>query len=168
MACRIDLTEGHSWLEIYDHFPDEIRVSPTCFEELWSLRPEHPSKVTVYGHVHDTPRLMQTFGQSYYFSRQEHPALPITHPYLLHLLEWVQQHSGLPYAQILINWYRDGQDYIADHSDNEKSIVPDSPIYSFSFGAQRKFIIHSKNTPRCKKTEHEIPLKDNTLVIMCG
>lgn|SRR3989338_9872593 len=164
MFRTINLIEGHSWMELHT-LPEEIRVNPQVFEELWSLRPDCPSKVRVFGHLYDTPRLMQTFGQDYYFSGQEHPSLPVTHPYLIRLREWVHHHSGLPYGQILINWYRSGQDYIADHSDDEKSFVPGSAIYSFSFGAQRKFNIRSKKT---RVIEQELSLKNNTLVIMCG
>jgi hypothetical protein len=33
-----------------------------------------------------------------------HEALPITHSFLKKVLAWVQQHSGQPYSQLLVNW----------------------------------------------------------------
>ncbi len=37
------------------------------------------------------------------------------------------------YNQMLVNWYESGADYIGKHSDDEKALVYNSPIYSFSF-----------------------------------
>lgn len=45
----------------------------------------------------------------------------------------------------LANYYRDGNDSVGKHSDNEKSLVDGSSIMSISFGATRKFRFHEKN-----------------------
>jgi alkylated DNA repair dioxygenase AlkB len=69
---------------------------------------------------------------------------------------------------MLLNWYQDGQHTIGKHSDDERQLVPGSPIYSFSYGQQRDFKIASK-----PKSPHQIEtitlsLPGNSLLMMGG
>ena len=45
----------------------------------------------------------------------------------------------------LLNYYRNGKDYISMHSDNIKNLEESSLIVSISFGEKRKFKIHNKD-----------------------
>lgn len=79
----------------------------------------------------------------------------------------------------LCHWYRDGNDSIASHSDDETDLEPGSPIISLSFGATRTFVIRDKDgkkmlshdinsgsvivmlDPMQKNFKHEIPKDDS-------
>lgn len=89
------------------------------------------------------------------------------------VMEWVHTDSGgRPYYQLLVNWYADGAHHIGPHSDDERQLEPGAPIYSFSYGAERRFIIHKRfaNGKPGGGTEQELmlELRNNTLLTMCG
>jgi alkylated DNA repair dioxygenase AlkB len=78
--------------------------------------------------------------------------------------EYVKAKEGEEFNYALLNYYKDGEDSILQHSDNEKCIVPESTIASISFGTERKFIMK-----RIKdKKKIEIPLKNGSLLLMMG
>jgi len=45
---------------------------------------------------------------------------------------------------VLLNYYRDGNDKLGSHADDEETIKPNSPIASVSFGAVRKFVLRHR------------------------
>ena len=160
---KIILPEGNSWIENVV-LPDNIKCDEKTFEELLSLKPQERGKVVVFGKEFDVPRWQKSFGQDYFFSGLNHKAEKIEHPFLIKLLEFVNKHSGKEYKQMMINWYLEGTEYISPHSDDEKQLVENSTIYSFSFGATRDFVITSKKTD----FRQVIPLENNTLILMGG
>lgn len=58
--------------------------------------------------------------------------------------------------------YHNGSVGMGWHSDNEKSIVPNSTIASFSFGAERKFAFKHKKSKQTVSTV----LQNGTLLLM--
>ena len=56
-----------------------------------------------------------------------------------------------------------GDDYLGFHSDNEKSIVPDSMIYCASFGVTRDIVYASKKDPQ---TKHSYSLPSGSVYCM--
>jgi len=65
----------------------------------------------------------------------------------------------------LLNWYKDGQDSIGEHSDNEKGLVKRGVIACVSLGAERTFIFRNKKD---KKITHKISLANGSLIVMKG
>jgi len=161
----IQLPIGNSWVRVVKPLPIDIQVNSALFEKLWKLHPEERHTIMIYGKARQTPRWQQSYGKSYKYSGTTNVALPITEPYFQKLLNWVCEDSGLPYQQILVNWYQDGQHYIGAHSDDEKQLVPNSGIYSFSFGQERIFRVRNKKT---KKIFRDFPVTDNSLLVMGG
>lgn len=169
---KIELTDK-SWITRYPKIPDNLLMNSELFKEIWDLHPTEKETIKIIGKDVKMPRYSQSYGQSYYYSGKKHPKKKIEHSYLKDLLDWVRAHSGKNYMQILVNWYdASSGDYIGPHSDDEKQIVPNSSIYSFSFGTERKFKIHKKyvGSDGKKKTQifKTIPVKNNSLVIMEG
>lgn len=158
---KLNLTEK-SWIKIYT-LPKECQL--TDFESLWNLIPSERATITVFGKQHKVPRFLKAYGQDYHFSNENHTAEPIKDPFLLKLLHhvWMEEKNTSANG-ILVNWYRDGNDYIGPHSDDEKTLIPGAPIYSFSFGAERDFVLKNKKTKEC----FVFKLKDNTVCIMGG
>lgn len=68
-----------------------------------------------------------------------------------------------PYNCILINYYRDGNDYIAYHKDDEKDLVNEY-IPCLSIGGERKFSLKDKYTKHEEKIDKFV--FNNDLVII--
>lgn len=64
----------------------------------------------------------------------------------------------------MVNKYDDGNNYIGDHCDDEKTLDKGGVI-SISYGAVRKFRIRDKVT---KKIIIDIPTKSNSIIHMGG
>ena len=84
---------------------------------------------------------------------------------LAELKAQVEQVSGLEFNSVLINWYRDGQDSMGWHSDDEKSLGEAPQIASVSLGASRRFVLRKKSDHTNKK---ELLLTDGSLFLMLG
>lgn len=72
-----------------------------------------------------------------------------------------------PFNAVLVNWYEKPSDYIGFHSDLEKGICQETPVFSLSLGCKRKFAFLDKD----KKTrikELDIGLEHGTAVMMGG
>ena len=66
---------------------------------------------------------------------------------------------------VLMNWYRDGQDAMGWHSDNEKELGKNPSIASLNLGATRRFLFRNiKN----KEEKIEFSLTNGSLLIMAG
>jgi alkylated DNA repair dioxygenase AlkB len=86
-----------------------------------------------------TPRLTCWYGNTERIAG----TLPWT-PELQHIREQAEQLAGIKFNTVLLNYYRDGNDSVAWHSDKE-SIMGSQPIIaSVSFGQVRSFDIRNK------------------------
>ncbi|KAI5359431.1 putative alkylated DNA repair protein alkB 3 [Septoria linicola] len=73
----------------------------------------------------------------------------------------------------LIQLYRDGNDFISEHSDKTLDIVPESNIVNVSFGAQRTMRIRTKRGPTKEssttstaRTTYRVPTPHNSMITM--
>ncbi len=73
--------------------------------------------------------------------------------------------TGIRFTHCLANLYRDGNDSMGWHSDDEKELGQNPVIASISFGAERKFQLKHKEL---KDQKMEIPLEHGSLLIMKG
>ncbi len=83
---------------------------------------------------------------------------------LLELKKMAEEKTGETYNSCLLNLYHDGDEGMAWHSDDEKTLGKDSAIASFSFGAERKFSFKHKRT----KETVSIILENGSLLVMKG
>ena len=84
---------------------------------------------------------------------------------LLHIKNQIEQSFDVHFNSVLLNWYRDGEDYLNWHSDNEKELGLNPTIASANFGQTRDFAIRRKDD---KSQKMVLPLKHGTLLIMSG
>jgi len=145
---RVDLEPGlNSWIDIFPTLPKEVAMpNDGTFARIWSLHPDKRACGRVYGSkLIDFPRWDQLFGDSAYaFAGIDRAPAPLVDPYLKNVLEWVkeqQPENANSYRGILLNWMRDGSDYIGPHRDKESDMVKDLPIWSFSYGNDRDFVV---------------------------
>lgn len=89
-----------------------------------------------------TPRLTAWYGERL----QEEP-IPWT-PELLMIREKVEPLCGVTFNSVLLNYYRDGNDSVAWHSDKENVLGKRPVIASVTFGQVRSFDIR-------RKTDHK-------------
>lgn len=72
---------------------------------------------------------------------------------------------GKSFNSVLLNLYRDGNDKMGWHSDNEKELGPDPCIASLSFGATRYFDLKHKQD---KTKRFRFELSSGMLLVMSG
>ncbi|PTB64521.1 hypothetical protein BBK36DRAFT_1123691 [Trichoderma citrinoviride] len=71
------------------------------------------------------------------------PLLPFS-PTVKAIKDEVEKHLGHPLNHVLIQFYRDGNDYISEHSDKTLDIVRGSYIANLSLGAERTMTLRTK------------------------
>jgi len=89
-----------------------------------------------------TPRLTAWYGE-----RLEEEPVPWT-PELLMIKEKVEPLCGVTFNSVLLNYYRDGNDSVAWHSDKENVLGKRPVIASVTFGQVRSFDIRRKTDHR--------------------
>jgi alkylated DNA repair dioxygenase AlkB len=89
-----------------------------------------------------TPRLTAWYGE-----RLEEDPIPWT-PELLMIKEKVEPLAGVTFNSVLLNYYRDGNDSVAWHSDKENVLGKRPVIASVTFGQVRSFDIRRKTDHR--------------------
>ncbi|MES2806979.1 MAG: alpha-ketoglutarate-dependent dioxygenase AlkB [Bacteroidota bacterium] len=102
-------------------------------------------------------------GYSYTYSNTTKHALGWTKA-LLELKTLVEELTGQQYNSCLLNLYHDGNEGMAWHSDDEKSLGKDTSIASLSFGAERKFALKH----RVSKQPVALTLAHGSLLVMKG
>jgi alkylated DNA repair dioxygenase AlkB len=83
---------------------------------------------------------------------------------LLELKKLVEEKTGEVFNSCLLNLYHTGEEGMAWHSDDEKTLGENAAIASFSFGAERKFSFKHKQT----KEVVSMMLEHGSLLVMKG
>jgi alkylated DNA repair dioxygenase AlkB len=100
--------------------------------------------IRVFGTWHKEPRWTAWWGPSYSYASVHWPARTLTGPWA-ELTTRVAEMAGAQYNAVLVNGYRNGQDAMGWHRDNEPEIDPSS-IASLSLGATRTFKVRNRQT----------------------
>lgn len=78
----------------------------------------------------------------------------------------MEQAIQQPLNHCLIQYYRNGFDYISEHADKTLDITRGSKIVNLSLGATRTMRLHSKNDYGDSADIHNIPLPHNSLFVL--
>lgn len=151
---------SESWFE-YDILPNDLEFSTVQYDILSNMKPKETKKFKMFGRECEMKRLQQVYGQDYVFSGVVHKSEPIPENFKC-LIDYFSKKYSRNYNMVLVNWYRDGNDSISFHTDNEKKIKPDSEIITISLGTERDFVI--KNS-EIKKV---INMENNSFLTMGG
>ncbi|ROT36201.1 hypothetical protein SODALDRAFT_335272 [Sodiomyces alkalinus F11] len=87
------------------------------------------------------------------------PLLPFS-PTVLAIKAEIERHLGHPLNHALIQLYRDGKDYISEHSDKTLDIVKGSFIANVSFGAERTMVFRTKRLDKDQSSPSPSPSGD--------
>lgn len=152
---------------VYHPAPD-LGLSPD--ELLMRLRREVPWEqhtVRIHNQIIPQPRLSSWHGSVIHgYASLAHMLIP--HPWsplLARLRDRVEMICGAKFNSMLANLYRDGNDAIGWHADDEPELGPTPLIASLSFGSERRFDMR-------RKDDHtkvvRITLEHGSLLIMSG
>lgn len=120
----------------------------------------------IFGRHIVTKRKVAWYGNNdfeYTYSNRTKYALPWTKE-LSELKKITEELCGTKFNSCLLNLYHNGEEGMAWHSDDEKTLVKDSSIASFSLGAERKFLLKHKQT----KQTISLLLENGSLLEMKG
>lgn len=161
----IPITDGEvSFLE-YLTLP---HANTELLAQLIAETPWRADPIKVWGKVYMQPRLMAWYGdmgKSYMYSGRLYEPYPWT-PLLLTLKECVEQACERRFNSVLLNYYRDGNDSMGFHSDNEPELGNNPVIASLSLGETRTFVLKHKSNKALKPIR--IQLNDGSLLLMEG
>jgi len=124
-------------------------------------------RIRMFGRQVDSPRLSCWMGDPaarYRYSGTEFVPQP-WHPALLPLRDQLSAFCGHAFNSVLLNRYRDGDDGMGWHSDNEPELGPAPVIASVSLGAPRRFLLRRRDD-HAKKAE--VLLDHGDLLMMGG
>jgi len=122
--------------------------------------------IKIFGKTHQIPRLQAWYADNeieYTYSRkklQRHNWNNL----LLEIKEKIENITSFKFNSVLANLYRDGNDSMGLHSDDEKELGQKPVIASLSLGESREIYFKHKN----KKLNLIIPQTNGQLLVMHG
>ncbi|OMH34070.1 DNA repair protein [Motiliproteus sp. MSK22-1] len=140
-----------------DHFLEQLTESLEWRQD----------QIQMFGRPVPIPRLQAWYGDTdahYRYSGLNLQPQPWTRE-LCQLLGLIEEQTGVCFNSVLANLYRDGQDSVGWHSDNEPELGPSPIIASLTLGAVRRFCLRHK---KHKDQQHQLQLEHGSLLIMAG
>lgn len=134
-------------------------------QELITTNSWEQQTLHMYGNNVDEPRLStwHSTGQSYTYSGKTRIAQPWT-PTLTTIRERCESHTNHTFNGVLINFYRNGEDHLGWHSDDELVNGSEPLIASISLGAERRFDLRHRESRELVS----IHLSHGSLLVMSG
>ena len=157
-----NLSQSYPWelLPGWMNLEESIKWKNLLFRELEWNQPT----VKVYGKNYSVPRKTVFIGEEnleYSYSGVRHIAT-IWPSWFYPLLDKVSITTQCHFNGCLINLYRNGNDRMGWHSDNEKELNPSKLIASLSLGSSRDFYFKNRKT----LIKELINLKNGDLLLM--
>lgn len=142
-------TELRLWEQ---YFPKN--VSDNYFQTLLTTTPWLQHRRKMYDKMVPDPRLIARYGGS--------DGLEWTGT-LLEIKSKIEETIGISFNRVLLNYYRDGNDSVAWHSDTLPPGGKHHPIASVTFGETRLFKVRRKES---REGQISIPLTHGSLLLM--
>lgn len=158
--------ESEKWNEIDNNIVGVIDFKNVYWEQ---------EKIKIFGKQILVPRFTSYFGnEPYTYSGKTHQPNPFSQE-LIEIKDKLEdiinknnlgsQSSNLNFNSLLLNWYRNGNDYMGWHSDDEKELGLNPIIASVNLGSKRRFLFRKKDN---KNLKLEISLDNGSLLLMTG
>ena len=122
--------------------------------------------IRIYGRDVKIPRLQSWMGDpdaTYTYSGLKMHPLPWSEP-IISIKRDCEKITGNVFNSVLANWYRDGQDSMGMHSDDEPELGTQPVIASVTLGEPRKFIFKHKYAG----IKQDLVLEHGSLLVMRG
>ena len=153
-------------LTLWRQFLEVTQTGP-LFDALERELAWEQSIIQVYGRPVSIPRLNAWYadsGRDYAYSGARMPRHN-WHPLLAELKQKIEALTGVRFNSVLANLYRDGDDSVGWHSDDEPELGRNPNIASLSLGVSRRFLLKRRKPPHL---QHELNLNDGSLLLMAG
>ena len=121
----------------------------------------------IFGKEVKTPRLTAWYGDegiAYKYSGKIFYAMAWTKE-LFEIKAKSEKFAGIKFNSVLLNYYRDGNDSMGWHSDDEPELGKNPVIASVNFGQERRFDLRNKQNHQIKQ---HIYLQNGSLLLMKG
>lgn len=141
-------------------------TADALFQQLITELVWQEESIFIFGRWVKVPRLMCWYGDSqafYQYSHVVHQPLPWI-PVLKNIQQTIEHASGYTFNSVLGNLYRNGNDSMGCHADDEKELGKNPVIASLSLGDSR--VLKFKHPQR--KINLDVPLEHGDLLIMAG
>lgn len=148
--------------DLETHAPHDVIFEKLREDTKWQQR-----EMNIYGKKVLQPRLTAWYGdpdRTYVYSGLRNFPLPWT-DLLRELKRRIEDATDEKFNSVLLNYYRDNNDSMGFHSDDEKELGPEPAIASLSLGDRRVFLFKHKS----KKAETiPVPLPSGSVLLMRG
>lgn len=141
---------------------------PGLLPHMQAELPWRRENIHLFGRTYAQPRLICWMGDEgcdYRYSGTVWKAQP-WHPLIARLRDIVQNLTGASFNSLLLNLYRDGQDSISYHADDEPELGPEPVIASLSIGQERVMLFRHRHDSTIPT--RRISLASGSLLIMRG
>lgn len=165
LAEIIDLPQAD--IKYYGNFFDES-TSNELFKQLETEIKWQQEYIKIYGKENPVPRLTAWYGEkgyAYTYSGITMNPEPWTET-LLFIKKAVEKMAKVNFNSVLLNFYRDGKDGVAWHSDDEPELGKNPVIASVSLGGERRFSFKEKG--KKKGERYDINLGNGDVLLMQG
>lgn len=153
-------------VEYIPDFFDTLKADD-LFKALQETIDWQHDEIIVFGKKHKQPRLTALYGNNgkvyAYSSIRMQPKK--WNSLLIFIKESVEAQLQVKFTTVLLNYYRNGNDSIGWHADDEKELGANPIIASVSFGAKRVFQMQHNTL---KEQKLKIELEHGSLLIMKG
>ena len=153
-------------IRYYPYFFEQ-ETADRYFQTLLTETTWEQCTLFVFGKERLEPRLTAWYGDegaSYSYSGTTRHPKPWT-PLMLEIKQRVENVAGVRYNSLLLNQYRDGDDSVSWHSDDEYGLGHNPSIASVSLGAIRSFHLRHRQE---KQWHHKMDLEHGSLLLMQG
>ena len=150
---------------LYNDFLD-TQFAMRAFNQIRDESDWEQPEITIFGNTVLEPRLStwhNELGEGYKYSGVMRRAQPFSEM-LSEIRDRCAEITNTPFNSALVNFYRNGQDGVGWHSDNEACNGPEPTIASVSLGETRRFDLRHRETGETIK----IQLRSGSLLVMAG
>lgn len=153
--------DPQSWFAMYEHWlslDEQTLINVIHWQQHY---------ISMFARLIAEPRLSAWIGEPhcrYRYSGQWREPFPWPKE-LISIRDAVQEITDQPFNCMLANWYRDGQDSMGWHRDNEPQLGESPMIASVSFGQRRRFLLRDYSS---KVKVGELLLGEGDLLVMGG
>ncbi len=150
---------------LYEGFLD-FEFASRAFNQIRDESDWEQPEITIFGNTVLEPRLStwhNELGEGYKYSGVMRRAQPFS-KMLSEIRDRCVKVTGTRFNSALVNFYRNGQDGVGWHADNEACNGREPTIASVSLGATRRFDMRHRKTGETIK----IQLESGSLLVMAG
>lgn len=154
---------NHNGQVLYQENYTEESMDDLLADVVW-----RNDSIKMFGKTHPQPRMTAWHGEkdlAYTYSKIKMIS-PGWTPALLRLKEKLETDLNAKFNSVLVNYYRDGNDHMSWHTDNEKELGKNPVIASLSFGATRRFTLKHRHDENIQPLIIDLP--SQSLLVMKG